>query len=660
MFSSHRAGPKILSSFGIGMKMVAIFLLFLCGFSAAWGSRVIGIDLGTTYSCVAVMKNGRVEVLSNDQGNRITPSYVAFTEEGDRLIGDAAKNQLTSNPKNTIFDAKRLIGRDWSEDTVQKDVQFLPFKVFNQNNKVGIEVAIGDDTKILTPEEVSAMVLTKMKTIAEEYLGENVTEAVVTVPAYFNDAQRTATKDAGKIAGLNVLRIINEPTAAAIAYGLDVKSKNKGEEKDVLVFDLGGGTFDVSLLTISDGVFEVLATSGDTHLGGEDFDQRVMDHFITLLKKKSGKDVKKDSRALQKLRREVEKAKRALSSAQQTRIEIESLIDGQDFSETLTRAKFEELNMDLFKSTMTPVKKVLEDGGLTWKDVGEVVLVGGSTRIPKIQQLVKEFFHGKEPSHGVNPDEAVAYGAAVQACILSKDDCGDTDMVIIDTIPLTLGIEMVGGVMANIITRNTPIPAKKSQIFSTAEDNQNMVVTAVYEGERPMVKDNHFLGKFDLTGIPNAPRGVPQIEVTFRVNADGILEVSAKDLGTDQQASITISNDNNRLSPEDIEKMLKEAEKMEAEDKIQKERIEARNELEQYSYSLKRQVEDKENLGGKITEEEKNQIMEIVNAKLAWLRDNEDGTGEQFKEARKEIEDVAQPIITHLYSQQKTHSDDEL
>jgi len=380
-----------------------------------------------------------------------------------------------------------------------------------------------------------------------------------------------------------------------------------------------------------------------------------------MLKKKTGKDVRKDDRALQKLRREVEKAKRALSSSQQTRIEIESLIDGQDFSETLTRAKFEELNMDLFKSTMTPVKKVLEDGGLTWKDVGEVVLVGGSTRIPKIQQLVKDFFHGKEPSHGVNPDEAVAYGAAVQACILSKDDCGDTDMVIIDTIPLTLGIEMVGGVMANIITRNTPIPAKKSQIFSTAEDNQNMVVTAVYEGERPMVVDNHFLGKFDLNDIPNAPRGVPQIEVTFRVNADGILEVSAKDLGTDNQQSITISNDNNRLSPEDIEKMLKEAEKMEAEDKIQKERIESRNELEQYSYSLKRQVEDKENLGGKISEDEKIRIMDIVNTKLSWLRDNEDGTGEQFKEARKEIEDVAQPIITKLYSQQKkTHSEDEL
>lgn len=640
--------------------MIIFLLMALSGVSTSWGSRVIGIDLGTTYSCVAVMKNGRVEVLSNDQGNRITPSYVAFTEEGDRLIGDAAKNQLTSNPKNTIFDAKRLIGRDWSEDTVQNDLKFLPFKVFNKNNKVGIEVSIGDVTKILTPEEVSAMVLTKMKTIAEEYLGEDVTEAVVTVPAYFNDAQRTATKDAGKIAGLNVLRIINEPTAAAIAYGLDVKSKTKGEEKDVLVFDLGGGTFDVSLLTISDGVFEVLATSGDTHLGGEDFDQRVMDHFITLLKKKTGKDVRKDDRALQKLRREVEKAKRSLSSSQQTRIEIESLIDGQDFSESLTRAKFEELNMDLFKSTMTPVKKVLEDAGLTWKDVGEVVLVGGSTRIPKIQQLVKDFFHGKEPSHGVNPDEAVAYGAAVQACILSKDDCGDTEMVIIDTIPLTLGIEMVGGVMANIITRNTPIPAKKSQIFSTAEDNQNMVVTAVYEGERPMVVDNHFLGKFDLNDIPNSPRGVPQIEVTFRVNADGILDVSAKDLGTDNQQSITISNDNNRLSPEDIEKMLKEAEKMEAEDKIQKERIESRNELEQYSYSLKRQVEDNENLGGKISEEEKSKIMDIVIAKLSWLRENEDGTGEQFKEARKEIEDVAQPIITKLYSKQKTHSEDEL
>jgi len=618
---------------------------------------VIGIDLGTTYSCVAVMKNGRVDVISNDQGNRITPSYVAFTEEGERLIGDAAKNQLTSNPKNTIFDAKRLIGRDWSDETVQKDAKFFPFALVNRNNKPAVQVSTGADTKTLTPEEVSAMVLTKMKTIAEEYLGENVTQAVVTVPAYFNDAQRAATKDAGTIAGLNVLRIINEPTAAAIAYGLDDASKTKGEEKNILVFDLGGGTFDVSLLTISDGVFEVLATSGDTHLGGEDFDQRVMDYFVKLVKKKTNKDVRKDSRALQKLRREVEKAKRALSSAHQTRIEIESLMDGEDFSETLTRAKFEELNMDLFRSTMKPVKKVLDDSDLTKKDIDEVILVGGSTRIPKIQQLVKEFFNGKEPSRGVNPDEAVAYGAAVQACVLSGNDCGAKDILVIDTVPLSLGIETVGGVLSKIITRNTAIPTKKSQEFSTAADNQDTVTISVYEGERPLVKDNHFLGKFDLKGIPPAPRGVPKIEVTFNVNADGILEVTAKDRGNDKTESITINNDNNRLTPEDVERMLAEAEKWAEEDKLQKEKIDARNELEQYSYSLKRQVEDKEQLGGKISEEDKEKILEIVDNKLSWLKENEEASAEEMKSAKKDIEDIAQPIIASLYQNQEQSSD---
>jgi len=618
---------------------------------------VIGIDLGTTYSCVAVMKNGRVDVISNDQGNRITPSYVAFTEEGERLIGDAAKNQLTSNPKNTIFDAKRLIGRDWSDETVQKDAKFFPFALVNRNNKPAVQVSTGADTKTLTPEEVSAMVLTKMKTIAEEYLGENVTQAVVTVPAYFNDAQRAATKDAGTIAGLNVLRIINEPTAAAIAYGLDDASKTKGEEKNILVFDLGGGTFDVSLLTISDGVFEVLATSGDTHLGGEDFDQRVMDYFVKLVKKKTNKDVRKDSRALQKLRREVEKAKRALSSAHQTRIEIESLVDGEDFSETLTRAKFEELNMDLFRSTMKPVKKVLDDGELTKKDIDEVILVGGSTRIPKIQQLVKEFFNGKEPSRGVNPDEAVAYGAAVQACVLSGNDCGAKDILVIDTVPLSLGIETVGGVLTKVIGRNTAIPTKKSQEFSTAADNQDTVTISVYEGERPLVKDNHFLGKFDLKGIPPAPRGVPKIEVTFNVNADGMLEVTAKDRGNDKTESITINNDNNRLTPEDVERMLAEAEKWAEEDKLQKEKIEARNELEQYSYSLKRQVEDKEQLGGKISEEDKEKILEIVEDKLSWLKENEEASAEEMKSAKKDIEDIAQPIIAALYQNQQQSSD---
>merc|ERR1719216_764843 len=556
------------------------------------------------------MKNGRVEIIANDQGNRITPSYLAFTEDGERLIGDAAKNQLTSNPKNTVFDVKRLIGREWSDKTVQNDIKLFPFSLLNKNNKPHVKVDTGNGDKVFTPEEVSAAVLSKMKSTAEEYLGHEVTHAVVTVPAYFNDAQRAATKDAGTIAGLNVIRIINEPTAAAISYGLNEKSEG---EKNVLVFDLGGGTFDVSLLTIADGVFEVVATNGDTHLGGEDFDQRVMEHFIKLIKKKTGKDLRKDDRAVQKLRREVEKAKRALSNSHQTKLEVESLFDGQDFSETLTRAKFEKLNMDLFRSTMKPVKKVLEDGDMKVSEINEIILVGGSTRIPKIQQLVKEFFKGKEPSRGVNPDEAVAYGAAVQACILSGADCGDTSMVLLDVNPLSMGIETVGGVMSNLISRNTVVPTKKSQVFSTAADNQETVTIKVYEGERPMTKDNHLLGKFELTGIPPAPRGTPQIEVTFEVDANGILQVAAEDKGTGKAEKITITAEKGRLSEEEIERMVREAEQYAEEDRNVKERIDARNGLESYVYNLKNQMEDDENgLAEKISAEDKKELQDMI------------------------------------------------
>jgi heat shock protein 5 len=593
------------------------------------------------------MRNGRVDIIANDQGNRITPSYVAFTEEGERLVGDAAKNQLTSNPKNTIYDVKRLMGREWSDSAVQSDIKHFPFKTFQKKGKPQISVNTGPEgEKDFSPEEVSATILGKMRQIAEDYLGKNVSHAVVTVPAYFNDAQRAATKDAGTIAGLNVIRIINEPTAAAIAYGLNDKS---GGEKNILVFDLGGGTFDVSLLTIADGVFEVVATNGDTHLGGEDFDQRVMDYFVKVFKKKSGKDLRKDDRAVQKLRREVEKAKRALSNAHTTRIDVEALFEGEDFSETLTRAKFEELNMDLFRSTMKPVKKVMEDADMNKKDIDEIILVGGSTRIPKVQQLVKEYFNGKEPSRGVNPDEAVAYGAAVQACILSGGDCGDSQMVLLDVNPLSLGIETVGGVMSKLINRNTVVPTKKSQIFSTAADNQETVTISVYEGERPMIKDNHLLGTFDLTGVPPAPRGTPQIEVTFEIDANGILQVMAKDKGTGAENKITITNDNNRLSDDDIQKMIDDAEKYAEEDKLLKEKTEARNELEQYAYSLKRQVDDKETLGGKLKDEEKEAITTIVEEKLEWLKENEEADTDAFKSAKKEIEDVAQPIITKLY-----------